>query len=199
VEVLFVYGGSTCLPAAAELLAAMWVRELLLSAAEAADIRIASAGLTGAGTPLERHCARAVRALGADPGDFRPQPYRPELADTADLVLAMTRDQRRDVLAASPQRLRQTFTLVEAAALLEIVEREGLEALAYRKRAAELARRLQAARSERFGSSLDDLPDPARGRRRVHEQAVSEVAAALRPLVDVLVAPVRIRAGGRSA
>jgi protein-tyrosine phosphatase len=191
VEVLFVCGGNACLSAAAEVIARAWVRERLAVASEAAEIKFAGAGLTAASREaMERHCAGAVQALGGDPDAFRSRPYRPELAEAADLVLTMTRDQRREVLAAMPRGLTRTFTLAEAAGLLALSDRAELEALPYPERARGLSRHMHAARAHRPGSPLDDLPDPV-GRRRAHRQSVSAVATALGPLVDVLVAPVR--------
>ncbi len=146
-HILFVCTGNVCRSAVAERLAMAWAREKLEHSPEADAVRIDSAGLGAiTGQPIDPHSAAALVALVGDPAGFRSREFTPELAADADLVLTMTRDQRRTVLEASPRGLRRTFTLTEAADLLQRADLTGLSLLPLTARARELGRRLDVAR-----------------------------------------------------
>ncbi len=146
-HILFVCSGNVCRSAVAERLATTWAGEKLASSPEADAVRIDSAGLGAiTGQPIDPHSAAALVALVGDPAGFRSREFTPELAADADLVLTMTRDQRRTVLEASPRGLRRTFTLTEAADLLQRADLTGLSLLPLTARARELGRRLDVAR-----------------------------------------------------
>src|SRR3954453_10019495 len=116
--VLLVCTGNICRSALAERLGRAYLDEVLGEQADA--IRLISAG-TQAVVGSEMHPDRALvlRGYGAEPGDFRAQQLTDARAASADLTLTMTRPHRRDVLALAPRALARTFTLREAAALLE--------------------------------------------------------------------------------
>jgi protein-tyrosine phosphatase len=111
-----------------------------------------------------------------------------ETADV-DLVLTMTREHRRSVLQRDPRALRRVFTLAEAAALLPLADRTGLDLLPWDQRAGELAVRLDAARARRAGGSEDDIRDPIGQPLEVHREVAVTIAGEMRPLADVLLAP----------
>ena len=115
-RIFFVCTGNVCRSPVAERLATAWAREKLAQSPEADVVQIESAGLSAvANQPIDPHTATALVGLGGDPAGFRSREFTPELAADADLVLTMTRDQRRTVLEAAPRGLRRTFTLTEAA------------------------------------------------------------------------------------
>jgi protein-tyrosine phosphatase len=58
-------------------------------------------------------------------------------------------------------------------------------------RARELSRRLDAVRAYRSPAASDDIADPIRQRPAVHEEVARTIAAALRPLADILFTSVR--------
>ncbi|MGY1735350.1 arsenate reductase/protein-tyrosine-phosphatase family protein [Geodermatophilus sp. SYSU D00684] len=186
-RLLFVCSGNLCRSPVAERLATSWARQSLADGPELDGLEICSAGTSATpGQSMDPASARALRRLGGDPEGFRSRRLDPELAVSADLVLTMTRSQRREVLHVSPRGLRTTFTLLEAAALLARVDQAGLGAMPLTPRTRELAHRLDAARAHRPGSASDDVPDPIGRRAAVHEQVADSIAAALRPLAQVL-------------
>jgi protein-tyrosine phosphatase len=191
-QVLFVCTGNLCRSPVAERLAAAWAREALGDSPELAQVEVLSAGVEAdAGQTIAPSSAQALRQLGGDPEDFGSRPLTAELADGADLVLAMTRDHRREVLKLAPRGLRRTFTLTEAADLVTQADLRGLRTLPLTPRAQELGRRLDAVRAYRSPTANDDIPDPIRQRPAVHEEVARTIAAALRPLADVLFTSVR--------
>ncbi len=136
---------------------------------------------------MHPHSAKAVRMLGADPDGFTSRPFSSEMVEDADLVLVMTRHQRRKVLGACPRALRRTFTVPEAAALLDEADLTGVAESPLSDRARVLATRLDAARAWRRGTDTDDVRDPVDERARVHVRVAERIAADLRPLVETLV------------
>lgn len=74
--------------------------------------RVRSAGTRAyVGLPMHTFAAQALAAAAVDPEDFRGQQCSPELLQTSDLVLTMTRAQRDWVVATHPRSLRRTFVL----------------------------------------------------------------------------------------
>jgi protein-tyrosine phosphatase len=98
----------------------------------------------------------------------------------------MTRHQRRLVLAQAPLALRRTFTLPEAADLLTGTDLRGLQELPMRRRAGELALRLNDGRARRRGVEADDVYDPIGQSASVHGQVAARIGRKIRPLADVL-------------
>ncbi|MGY1594301.1 hypothetical protein ACI79D_20180 [Geodermatophilus sp. SYSU D00708] len=193
-RILFVCTGNVCRSPLAEQLATSWTQEKLAHSPEASDVHIGSAGL--AATPnqeMDNQSAAALRGLGFSPVDFRSRVLTSELTAAADLVFTMTREQRRAVLEVTPKGLRKTFTLTEAADLLERSDLCGLALSPLTDRARRLGLRLDAARAGRATSDADDVADPIGQRDSVHIQVAEVIASALRPLADVLFTSVRTR------
>jgi protein-tyrosine phosphatase len=79
-----------------------------------------SAGVRAvAGRPIVGDAARALAELGGDPEEFASRRITPAIIAEADLILTMTEDHRDKVLMVSPAALRRTFTLSEAARLIQ--------------------------------------------------------------------------------
>jgi protein-tyrosine phosphatase len=183
VRLLFVCTGNLCRSPVAERLMAAHARR----SPDRTAVLVRSAGLAAtAGRPMHPLSASALTALGGDPAGFSSSPFQPELAAAADLVLTMTRSQRRKVLEHTPRGLRRTFTLLEAADLLDRADLTALPEISVAERAAVLARRLDAARAQRTTSAADDIPDPIGGDAAAHRTAAESIAQALRPLAAVL-------------
>jgi protein-tyrosine phosphatase len=184
-RILFVCTGNICRSPLAERLAATWAEEAL--GAGAAGLHLRSAGTDALdGKPMEKRSAAALAKLGGDPAGFLARKISPAMADDADLVLTMTRRQRRLVLSQSPRALRHTFTLPEAADLLRTAELDGITDLPLRRRAADLAVRMNAGRARRRGVEADDVFDPIGQAASVHGDVAARIARKLRPLADVL-------------
>jgi len=127
VRILFVCTGNLCRSPFAERLATDWARTMLASSPEALNVHIESAGLVATpGQEMDPHTVAALRRHGITSDGFRSQSLTKELAQTADLVITMTREQRRAVLELEPRGLRKTFTLTEAADLLGGADLGGL-------------------------------------------------------------------------
>ena len=179
-RLLFVCTGNACRSPVAERLLRAWA-----DGAGRSDVQVSSAGLAARpGSPMDGKAAGALRRLGGDPTGFAARSFSEAIAQDADLVLTMTRTQRTEVLKATPRALRRTFTLLEAAALLELADLadlpEGPE------RAREVALRLDAARGRRATTEADDLADPIGQSSATHRQVARHIAEALRPLAGVL-------------
>jgi protein-tyrosine-phosphatase len=131
--------------------------------------------------------ALVLQRLGGDPDGFRSTQLAPEIAATADLVLTMTRDHRREVLTVAPRLLKRTFTLREAADLMDRVA-DGIPATpgdeATRARA--LVAAMADARALRASGPDDDVPDPIGLSSSVHRRAGDLIADALRRILGRL-------------
>ncbi len=186
---LLVCTGNVCRSALAERLGRAYLDEAL--GERAAEVRLVSAGVGAVvGSGMHPDSGLVLRGLGGDPDDFRARQLVDDMAVDADLTLTMTRAHRREVLKVAPRALSRTFTLREAADLLQLVgddvDLPG-ENLAERARA--LVRAMGTARSRRqSGAEDDDIPDPIGQPVGVHQEVGEAVAAALVVVLDRLVA-----------
>ena len=184
-RLLFICTGNVCRSPLAERLAAAWATRSL--AADAARVHISSAGLDApVGRHMDPHSAAALRELGGTPDGVRAKAFLPAMAEEADLVITMTRKQRRAVLEQSPRGLRRTFTLLEAADLIRHADLQGLDELPLEERARELGLRLDAQRATPRSVDADDIEDPIGRREHVHVRVANTIAQGLRPLALVL-------------
>lgn len=111
-------------------------------------------------------------ALGGDATNFAARRLTAKIATGADLILTMTRTHRDAVLEVAPQRLRCTFTLLEAARL--VTEQNA-------RSVADLAN---------FRPHLDDnnsidIADPIGQSSEVFAAIGDQIAAALPPIVEL--------------
>src|SRR4051812_48003489 len=150
VRILFVCTGNLCRSPVAERLAGGWARGLLRGGPELATVEIGSAGIDAPpDRAMDARSAKALIDLGGDPAGFRSRLFERSMAEEADLVLTMSRRQRREVLEKDPRGLRRTFTLLEAADLLDHADLRGLRLMPLPERTRELGVRLDAARRNR--------------------------------------------------
>jgi protein-tyrosine phosphatase len=191
-HVLFVCTGNICRSPLAERLLRTWAAAEL--GAAAADVHLDSAGTAATGgRPMDEHSAWALRELGGDPDGARARRFSAGGTADADLVLTMTRRQRRSVLQTDPRSMRRVLTFTEAAGLLALVDRTGLDLVPGAQRARELAARLDAARPYRPGGPGDDVRDPIGCPLEVHREVAARIADELRPLADVMLATLSTR------
>jgi protein-tyrosine-phosphatase len=182
--ILLVCTGNICRSALAERLGHAYLDEVM--GAAAADIELVSAGTRAVvGSAKHPDSALVLAGFGAQPGDFRARQLTETLPARADLILTMTRSHRRDVLAMAPRGLARTFTLREAAALLDDVPTApDLPGDSLAKRAGSLVAALASARSRRQGGGEeDDIRDPIRQPLEVHEEVGEAIVEALLPLL----------------
>jgi protein-tyrosine phosphatase len=181
--VLLVCTGNICRSALAERLGRAYLDQML--GEDAGAVRLVSAGTQAVvGSAMHPDSALVLRGYGAEPGDFRARQLVDTHAADADLTLTMTRGHRRDVLALAPRALARTFTLREAAALLELVGEDfqpAGEDLGARAR--DLVKALAEARSRRAVDGTDDVPDPIGRPVEAHDEAGELIVEALLPLL----------------
>jgi protein-tyrosine phosphatase len=128
--------------------------------------------------------ALVLRGFGADAGDFRAQQLRETHAADADLTLTMTRAYRHEVLRLAPRALARTFTLREAAQLVELIDEDVVRAAdAPAGRARALVRAMAEARAGRAASDGDDVADPIGRPVEAHEEAGEVIVEGLLPVL----------------
>lgn len=114
-HLVFVCTGNICRSPLAERLALAWAEQ------EGAPLTAESAGTRAVvGHGMESHAARVLEDLGGTPEGFVARRLTPQIASAGDLVLTMSRSHRDRILEIAPRQLQRTFTLVEAARLLEV-------------------------------------------------------------------------------
>ncbi|MGY1724505.1 arsenate reductase/protein-tyrosine-phosphatase family protein [Blastococcus sp. SYSU DS0533] len=205
VTVLLVCTGNICRSAMGEGLGRAYLRGLLGDAAS--DLRLVSAGTRAvAGSAMHPRSALVISGYGGDPEGFVARQLEPGMVAEADLVLTLTREHRRSVLELVPRALARTFTLREAAALLDALGDRQPEGEGFADRARGLVAALAAARPGRRGEDGDDIADPIGRSLEGHEEVGQAVADALLPVLaallslhpavdgDVAPGPVRIAA-----
>ena len=132
---------------------------------------VASAGTTAHRAELDPDTVAAAASLGIEIGDHRSRVLSPADVEAADLVLTMTREHLRHVVASVPTAWPKTFTL------RELVRRAGPLAPA-----ASMAAWLAAAGAERRTADLmqasadDDVTDPYRRGLAANEAMVHELS-----------------------
>jgi protein-tyrosine phosphatase len=134
---------------------------------------VRSAGTHGGRLGVHRHTLAAAAALGLDLDDHRSRPLTAELlrSDGADLVVTMTREHLRHVVALDPAVWPRAFTLKELLRRSQAVgpshesRGEWLAAVAAGRRAADLMR----------PDPVDDVADPYGGAASGHAAMVREL------------------------
>jgi protein-tyrosine phosphatase len=182
--VLLVCTGNICRSALAERLGRAFLDEM--RAERAGQIELASAGTRAVvDSAMHPDSALVLGGLGADAGDFRARQLVESMPAQADLVLTMTRPHRRDVLHVAPRALARTYTLREAADLLQRVAPDAppLNGTDLATRARSLVAEMAALRSQRHSGADDDIRDPIGQPVEVHEEVGMAIAEALLPVL----------------
>lgn len=144
--------------------------EILLRARLDGDrFEVASAGVRGWNRkPMDSMAAMELMRLGHTAETFRSHAIDAYLIDSADLILTATREHRSDVLALNPQALRRSFTLLEFAALIELVDGDDPQQLV-----------AQAAQRRSLAPAKADVGDPYRRGPDVHRETADQIDAAV--------------------
>ena len=182
--VLLVCTGNICRSALAERLGRAFLDEVM--GERAGQIELASAGTRAVvDSAMHPDSALVLRGLGAEAGSFRARQLVEPMPAQADLVLTMTRLHRRDVLHVAPRALARTYTLREAADLLQRVAPDAppLNGADLATRARSLVAEMASARSRRQSGDDDDIRDPIGQPVEVHEEVGRAIADALLPVL----------------
>ena len=187
-RILFVCTGNICRSPMGERLTRAFLDDTL--GASAAAIGTSSAGTHAVvGSGMEPSSALVLSGLGGDPTGFRAQQLTGDLIDAADLTLTMTRRHRRAALKLAPRAMFRTYTLREAADLLEGVDRRALPSvgsLDERTKALVAALGAQRATRRRVEHDSDDVVDPMGHGSSVHQEVGEQIFGALIPLLQAL-------------
>ncbi|MGY1609584.1 arsenate reductase/protein-tyrosine-phosphatase family protein [Geodermatophilus sp. SYSU D00700] len=181
--VLLVCTGNICRSPLAECLGRAYLKQVLEK--DAGLVRLSSAGVRAVvGSAMHPDSALVLRGLGGDPDGFVACQLVEDMVIDADLTLTLTRDHRREVLRVAPRALNKTFTLREAADLVELVgEDVAVAGDGLPERARNLVKHLAAARSRRQSSPDDDVRDPIGLPAEVHAEVGDVIARALLPVL----------------
>ncbi len=167
-HLLFVCTGNICRSPTAERLTTAYANRLGL-----ANLTASSAG-TAAVIDSQIHPSAAVilEKLGGDAANFAARQITSRIAAGADLILTMTSEHRDAVLEHSPQQLRKTFILPQAARLISDLGAQNIEDLA-------------KLRPQLSADEIPDVPDPI-GRDEEYFSAVgSSIAGFLAPVLEI--------------
>lgn len=177
-SVLCVCTGNVCRSPAAE---------RLLAAALGPEVAVSSAGtLALVGRPMSPPMDALVATAGADPTGFAAQRLTERLLQPVDLVLALTRAHRGDVVGLWPKAVRRTFTLKEFARLLQELDPGLLPAGGVAERLRAAVPLVAARRRQVPDERLDDVLDPYRQPAEVYEEAFADVRRAVADVVAVV-------------
>ncbi len=153
---------------------------------------VSSAGVGAlVGQPMDADAAAMLEKLGGSAADFQARRLNSEMAGSADLILAATRDIREQVLRVAPATLRRTFTVVEFAKLMMLVSAADPKGL------------VQSAATHRAEVASEDLDivDPYQRSAALHRVAATHMAEAVEVIADRFVefglATPRSQPGGR--
>ena len=164
------------------------VGERLLSAALPASVVVRSAGTRAlVGEPIAPPMVPLLSAAGAAVEDFSARRLTTDMVRDADLVLAMTKSHRREVVELFPAAVRRSFTLLELALLLKGVQSADLAPAGVTARLHEaltLAARKRSAPLESY-----DIADPYRRSLQTHQAVFAQIQQAVATLAQIIVGP----------
>jgi len=168
-RILFVCVGNVCRsPLGERLLAAMLPEH---------GFEVSSAGVGALdGAAMDPEAAAHLEAYGGSADGFVARQLTPAMVEKSDLVLTATRAIRSRVLEESPAALRRTFTVLEFAALVDVVATGGPVPL------------VRTAADERSRAALEDydIGDPFRRGSQAHATAAEAMTTAVERIAKAL-------------
>ena len=174
-RILFVCIGNVCRsPLGERLLASRLPRE---------GFEVTSAGVGAlVGAPMSPEAAVHLEAYGGSADGFTARALTPAMVAESDLVLTATKAIRSRVLEESPAALRRTFTVLELAALLDVVPVDVVPV------DIDLHLVVRAAADARSQAALDDydIPDPYGRGDEAHAYAAQVMAGAVERIAKAL-------------
>ena len=162
-RILFVCVGNVCRSPLGE--------RLLAARLPVERFEVSSAGVGAlVGAAMDPEAAGHLEAYGASADGFVARQLSTSMVQDSDLVLTATKAIRSRVLEDAPAALRRTFTVLEFAALLDVVTNDG-----------DPVALVRAAADERSRAALEDydISDPFRRGSEAHAAAAEQMAAAV--------------------
>ena len=163
-----------------------------LPEAEVARFTVESAGTWGlVDHPMEPAALATLEARGGDASDFVGRALAVEMIESADLVLAATREHRGLIVTELPRAASRTLTLREFARLLGPVTPEQITAEA----GTDPVERFRAIARAAFGNrglvpmvdpAADDIGDPYKRSQVEYDRAAVEIDEALAVPLNLL-------------
>ncbi|WP_322409917.1 low molecular weight phosphatase family protein [Microbacterium invictum] len=163
------------------------------------DVVVGSAGTRGlSDAPMTPETVELAHALGVAPDEtarHRARFLRETHLDSPDVIFAMTRDHRREIVELAPSRMRSTFTIREFARLADSLTDDQLRASADAggSSASARVRALSAAVASQRGLVLppadpadDDVVDPYGRSWQTYQLSASQLEPAVNSTVRAL-------------
>ena len=141
---------------------------------------VRSAGTADVQAPMDRNTIAAAEAIGLDITDHVARPLTRDILNTdgADLVLTMTREHLRYVVALDQSAWSRSFTLKDLARRAATVAPATAETGGFESWRSRLAERRTAADMLK-PDPCDDIVDPYGGPRWEHDRMSNDVRACL--------------------
>lgn len=147
------------------------------------DAIVSSAGLVLHGKPASAHAVSVLADRGIDHSSHRSRVMDGGILESADLVIAMTREHLREAAVLNPSTFDRTFTLKE---LVRRGEAAGPRAAGQRLDEWLAKVGVGRDRADLLGTSLDDdVADPYGMDRDDYERTCSEIEVLIDRLVKV--------------
>ncbi|WP_284439723.1 arsenate reductase/protein-tyrosine-phosphatase family protein [Cellulomonas xiejunii] len=164
------------------------VERVLAARLAGTDVQVTSAGTRAVvGHAVSAPMVPLLTDAGADAAGFAARQLTADLIREADLVIALTRAHRSQVVELVPGAVRRTFTLLEIARLVAHVDPQAVHDSGQTPGARLRALPgLAAAVRHVAGSGEDDVADPIGGSEAVYRASYDAMAPALRTLAQAL-------------
>jgi protein-tyrosine phosphatase len=160
------------------------------AAAGVASVQVGSAGVAAlVGEPIDPPVAGFLLANGAEISGFASRQVTEPMVRSSELVLALTRAHRSQVLELVPSAVRRSFTLLEFARILESLDLSGLPAgLGADERLRAILPLATAGRSlaPRATSGGDDVLDPFGRGDATYERSLALIRQATDTIVRIV-------------
>jgi len=186
-RILFVCSGNTCRSPMAEVLLR---KKLARHASEwAKDAVVTSAGVSAiSGSPASENATAAMKHKDLDLSEHQSKLLEAADIINADLVITMTRNHKKAVLALVPQALHKVYTLAELTALAELAHAKPEQAKKYRDMIQEVAQKtmeLTLLLDQLLGNP-PDIEDPFGGDLAEYEECARSISGHLDTLLQYL-------------
>nr|WP_243890750.1 low molecular weight phosphatase family protein [Cellulomonas dongxiuzhuiae] len=164
------------------------VERLLAARLAGTDVQVSSAGTRAVvGHAVSAPMIPLVAAAGAETDGFAARQLTADLIREADLVIALTRTHRSEIVELVPGAVRRTFTLLELARLVAHVDPQALhDAGATPGARVRALPALAAGVRHVAGSGPTDVADPIGGSDAVYRASYDELAPAVDTLASAL-------------